>query len=270
MQLCSKKPQAIGKIGSTELAALRNYLRTRDASDWRITTRPYQHALYKLSGVFPECPEVYQRYCEYMLDEVLPEVTILGVWFNPMEATIVKHYASQARRVPIFTFESYLFDSPQRWTRYLRDKRVLVMHPFFYTIKQQYTKRHQIWPDQDDILPDFDLLQIRVPQLPSLVEPTDTDWFASLDAMKRQMELLDFDIALVGAGAYSLPLVVHAKKLGKQAIHLGGGTQVYFGIKGDRWEQDSSFQKYFNVSWIRPLPEDTPKQNHLIENGCYW
>jgi len=25
-----------------------------------------------------------------------------------------------------------------------------------------------------------------------------------------------------------------------------------------------------NEHWVRPLPEETPKQNKKVEGGCYW
>ena len=42
----------------------------------------------------------------------------------------------------------------------------------------------------------------------------------------------DFDVALIGCGAYGFPLAAKLKTAGKQAIHLGGVLQALFGIKG--------------------------------------
>jgi hypothetical protein len=113
-------------------------------------------------------------------------------------------------------------------------------------------------------------LQIAVPYQPILAPPRHTDWFQALADMQRQMTAIDFDVALIGAGAYSLPLVVHAKKLGKVGIHMGGAVQLYFGIMGGRWDKNPAIQSFVNESWVRPLPEDTPPNNKLIEGGCYW
>ena len=46
-----------------------------------------------------------------------------------------------------------------------------------------------------------------------------------------------FDVAIIGCGAYGMPLAAMLKQAGKQAIHLGGATQLLFGIKGKRWEE---------------------------------
>ena len=50
--------------------------------------------------------------------------------------------------------------------------------------------------------------------------------------MKNQIVKTDFDIAIIGAGAYGFSLAAFIKKIGKKAVHLGGPTQVLFGIKG--------------------------------------
>jgi hypothetical protein len=77
---------------------------------------------------------------------------------------------------------------------------------------------------------------------------------------------MEYDIALVGAGACSLPLVAHAKSMGKKAMHLGGSLQLMFGIKGGRFDDNG----IYNSRWTRPVPEDSPDNRHLMEKGAYW
>ena len=49
--------------------------------------------------------------------------------------------------------------------------------------------------------------------------------------MKKQIESVEFDIAIIGCGAYGMPLSLFVKDLGKKAIHLGGNVQYLFGIR---------------------------------------
>jgi hypothetical protein len=84
------------------------------------------------------------------------------------------------------------------------------------------------------------------------------------------MSKRDFDIALIGAGAYSLPLAVYAKSLGRIGIHTGGETQFFFGVKGGRWDKNDSYSKYYNEHWVRPSSDETPQNSSIIESGCYW
>ena len=94
--------------------------------------------------------------------------------------------------------------------------------------------------------------------------------------MKRQMEKIDFDIALIGCGAYGFPLASHAKKIGKIGFHIGGELQLIFGIIGKRYEDlntVNSFivkRKMINKYWCRPNIKERPKNYKKVEDGCYW
>ena len=129
----------------------------------------------------------------------------------------------------------------------------------------------KIW-DNDDILPRLDeLITIKCPLSAGLQESPFASWTEGLRAMEKQMETTDFDVCLVGAGAWGLPLAVHAKRLGKVGIHMGGDTQLLFGIKGKRWDDNPGMSdKLYNEYWVRPSEEETPDNNAFIEGGCYW
>jgi len=58
--------------------------------------------------------------------------------------------------------------------------------------------------------------------------------------------------------------------MGKQAIHLGGATQILFGIRGARWDEMETYRKLYNKHWIRPNEMEVPKDANRIEDGCYW
>jgi hypothetical protein len=91
--------------------------------------------------------------------------------------------------------------------------------------------------------------------------------------MKNDIKKIDFDIALIGCGAYGMPLAAFIKKeLNKQAIHMGGCLQLLFGIKGKRWETDSfKWDKIlYNDAWVRPTDDLKPSNYKKVEDGCYW
>jgi hypothetical protein len=87
-----------------------------------------------------------------------------------------------------------------------------------------------------------------------------------LEKLAMEAQTRKFDVALIGAGAWSLPLAARLKQAGRVAIHLGGDTQLCFGIKGQRWEGYG----IYNEHWVRPSAAETPKNFLLKENGCYW
>lgn len=264
----SGKPQAMGKLGTSELFALQKYIANKDRPDAEARTAKHRQIMYIHAGLFPPDHGTFTRYARLLLEDVLMEMTILGVWFNLGEARIVKRYCPNVWRIGTSALHA-CYRSAVPWTTALRGKKVLVALPFDRTVRQQYARREQLWPSNPSILPEFQLDTLKVPPHPNMVKPRHRDWFAALEAIQREMERRDFEVMLVGAGAYSLPLVVHAKRLGKQGIHLGGATQFLFGIKGRRWEgqQESHF---YNKHWSRPIPEETPTGVETVEGGCYW
>jgi hypothetical protein len=145
-----------------------------------------------------------------------------------------------------------------------------VVTPFVTTTESQYQKRRQVWARKPGLLPDFDLQTLRVPLSAYISKPEYPDWFAALDAMYEQMSSRRFDVAIVGAGAWSLPLVAHAKSLGRWGIHLGGSTQILFGIRGRRFDANETIMRLCNEWWVRPCAAETPQQARVIEGGCYW
>lgn len=261
------KPSAIGKIGSSELAVLRHYLRNVDAgglSDfpgWQVKN------LYRIAGVYPPEPAIVSRFCQTFA-EALTHLDILAVWFNFGERAARERFASGATLTGFYALEPYCHDHP--WSQSLAGKRVLVVSPFSETIQAQYRRRNEIWRGKPTVLPDFQLLTLRPPLSAFLARPAYPDWFAALDAMREQMTSMRFDVAIVGAGAWSLPLVAHGKKLGACAIHLGGATQILFGICGRRWDKMQHSSRLYNDAWTRPASSETPPEVGKIEGGCYW
>ena len=98
------------------------------------------------------------------------------------------------------------------------------------------------------------------------------NWFEALEYMVQTALKIDFDVAIIGCGAYGMPLAAKLKQAGKQAIHLGGATQLLFGIKGRRWEENypSKIATCFNANWTYPLDSEKPKNGGTVEMGCYW
>ena len=126
-------------------------------------------------------------------------------------------------------------------------------------------------------MPDFDLKVFKAVQTAGGGKSRFRDWFDALYYMENEIDKVDYDIALLGCGAYGFPLAAHIKRMGKQAIHLGGGLQLQFGIKGRRWETVSEYlteypyvRTYYNDYWVRPSREETPVNAEGVEGSCYW
>ncbi|MCW0483184.1 hypothetical protein [Gaoshiqia sediminis] len=276
--LTSDKPCMIARFGSTELTCLANYsgiYRTHqnifgfikgEKPPWWWDPKIISQ-MQQWSGFFP--PEVHkiEQFCELMIQDI-PLVDVLGSWLH--EEHLFAEELLSAEKIALLFFDPFWAIHP--WTKALEGKKVLVVHPFTETIQQQYKKRELIF--ENNLLPEFELKTIKAVQSIAGATTSFADWFEALDYMKKQIEETDFDICLIGAGAYGFPLAAHVKRLGKKAFHIGGSLQLLFGIKGKRWESDYhnvyNYPSLFNAHWVRPKEEEKPTNAQIVEGACYW
>ncbi len=262
-------PFLIGRYGESELKMVRCYLEKKYLGK----SKGYEDAKRQLSvnaGFFPEDTAYTDRFAEVMI-ELSKDIDLLGVWYNDMEDYVCDKFATNAEFTKLRNLEPYYgADEIRPWTRTLKGKKVLVIHPFIESIRYQYERRQLIWKDKD-ILPEFELHTIKAVQtIAGQSDDRFDTWFEALDYMIEQCKKEDFDIALIGCGAYGLPLAAEIKKMGKGAIHIGGALQILFGIKGKRWDNHPYISTLYNEYWIRPMEKERPKGVEKVEEGCYW
>ena len=142
--------------------------------------------------------------------------------------------------------------------------------PFVDTIRLQLDRLRLVWGY--DLFPGVEFRFVRFPHSQLLVndESCARPWFDILKEIQAEIDSISFDVGFVGAGAATLPLARHMKKIGRTGIAMGGALQLLFGIRGRRWDLDPRFSRYFNQYWIRPLDAETPPKFRSIENGAYW
>jgi len=258
------KPVMISRFGSVELSAIYNYIQIKYKinTEWNDETK---FLLINNAGFFPIENKAIELFCKEYI-KCFKQIDILGVWYKPGEDIVCNQYCKSTKLVELKAIEPYYYQNP--WSRILKNKKVLVIHPFAQTIKKQYDKQEFLFSDKN-VLPKFDLQTLESVQ--SLGGNNQfKDWFEALNFMKLQINKINFDIAIIGAGAYGLPLAAYIKQIGKQAIHMGGATQILFGIKGKRWDDHEIISKLYNQYWIRPSDQEKPKTFLKVEEGCYW
>lgn len=284
--LNSAKPCMIARFGSTEYYNLINYLSIKkgpqsiigfikdEIPDWW-WNKSLNQQLQEWSGFFPPTEEKISQFCELMLED-MKQVDILGSWMP--EEDYVKDRIPNVQKVLLPLLEPFHASNP--WSRYLEGKKVLVVHPFAELIEHQYEQREKLF-ENPDILPQFELQTIKAVQSLGGDDNGFTDWFEALQWMKDEIDSKEYDVCLVGAGAYGFPLAAHVKRQGKQAIHLAGALQLLFGIKGKRWEDSSfgvkewglnvgAYSSMINQNWLSPGDNFKAKNASNVENGCYW
>jgi len=268
--LATGEPCLIARFGSSELSCASFYTRWRED---KLLRQSYPTSLRRImrvnAGVFPVDDASLDRFSTVLLSAA-SKSDVMGVWFNRNEDRIVGRFCPDARLVQLEALNSVLRENP--WSQELSEKVVLVVHPFAQTIESQYRSRRPQLFDNPRVLPEFELKTLQAVQSSAGGVPGYATWFEALDHMTEQITATDFDIAIIGAGAYGLPLAAAVKDLGRQAVHLGGATQLLFGIRGRRWEVESpdDIAPLFNEYWVRPSAEETPEGCQSVEDGCYW
>lgn len=276
--LLNDKPCMIARFGAFELAIIINYLGVKQKkhsyikyikgkqSQWWWNKKLISY-LCNNAGFFPPTQEKIEQFCELMLNDI-KNLDILESW--RADEYYLKDNLSHCLPVTAEIMGPFFLKNP--WTRALKGKKVLVVHPFSESIKSQYKNREHLFSNPD-ILPEFELHTIKAVQ--SIGGNSKYgDWFMALEDMKQQINNVDYDICIIGCGAYGFPLAAHVKRMGKKAIHLAGMTQLLFGIWGARWEKDN-YSKYdykalLNSYWVRPSAEEKPESAQKVEGGCYW
>lgn len=294
--LMEGKPFMLTRYGSIEMIVT-NTIRIKEekrcylAKIWDYITDktdlPWMDELVPISisrnaGVFNPTPEVLERFAHLYLDDSKIIDILMSVNYK-------ERFMPLKKDCKFIHFESiypYFVDRP--WTRALIGKKVLVVHPYAETIQKQYANRENLY-DRPDILPEFDLITLKAVQSSAYEKVPFRDWFEALKYMEDEIDKIDYDICLLGCGAYGLPLAAHVKRMGKQALHIGGGLQLLFGIKGRRWEVEYkeltekgefgynvpfrlnlNYYELFNKYWVNPSGDEVPKLAKTVEGACYW
>jgi hypothetical protein len=263
--LKSSDPFLICRFGDIELSVVSNYLCNIITGE--NTWNDYiKETMWGINGTKPINDDCLVKFAKTYLDNT-NLIDVLAVWNNRGEDFVTRFLNPNAELIYLKTLEPFFFAS-NPWSRALEGKKVLVVHPYEASIQKQYLK-HQIL--FNNIFPSFELITYKPFNVIMHNQITDFDWFSELDKMKMEISNLSFDVALVAAGPFGFPLSAHIKKIGKQAIHVGGALQLFFGIKGRRWENREQ-SLYFNEHWIYPSNDETPS-SHIsskVDNGDYW
>lgn len=257
--ILSEKPFFVSRFGANEI----NYS-YRVCHGLRIPLK-FRYSISN-AGVFPLEREALKRFSDIYYDSI-GNIDLLGVWnCSEFEGKAIGEQCRNAYLTELQAIEPYYFKTP--WSKLLKGKTVLVISPFSETIESQFEKKSELFNDPN-VLPDFHLKVYKSVQ--SIGGHSNfQNWTEAINEMKNDIKEIDFDIAILGCGAYGLPLASYIKKIGRQAIHMGGATQILFGIKGERWESHKFISKLFNESWVYPSVDERPEKYKKVEGGCYW
>jgi len=278
----SGESKLVGRLGGTEARVIGCYLDIfKGKSLWDpfstlfsiFSFRKRLNQLKNGAGVYPINRLVVKTFINENL-KALEATDVLGSWgstFTWVESIFQKsielRYVSHHAVAPWINAFPLSKTNSKPWSSSLEGKKVLTVSGFSQSFKTQHERIHSVFPNSN--YPKFHAEFINAPISQGGMKDEKT-WIDHLERMKKEMDSKDFDVALISAGAYALPLAHHAKKLGKIGITCGGELQLFFGVIGKRWEQMEKVTKYKNEYWVRPSESERPANWREIENGCYW
>lgn len=270
--LNTDKSVLIGRLGFTEGRLIGNFL------------SPYYDKSVDIdavteSGVFP-CSKLTTLSCVSEQLNALKNTDILAVWPVPYLCQSLKFSDSKAKFIDLETLNilNVFNQSRDYWSKALSNQKILVVSPFKKTILNNYQNKFKI-PLLSDILPNLYSLNVIKAPFGSFSEIDEKNkfsgqsWFRNLNDLKIKISREEFDICILGCGAYGFPLASFIKtNLNKKALHLGGAHQLLFGIKGGRWLKEKKYNsiKKYLLEWQPPLQEEMPVHPaKAIEIGAY-
>jgi hypothetical protein len=151
---------------------------------------------------------------------------------------------------------------------FMSKKKILIINNLSYLMKKQYKSGNikKICPEFPDDVIDIKCFENGYTFLNSGPHKNILQTYRKLCTKIKE---IDFDGALISAGAYSSLLAYHiSNKLNKEVYICGGDLPNYFGIKTLR--ADIHHKHLINEYWI-PVPEYMKPANYKkIEDGIYW
>ena len=313
--LDNKQPIVIGKIGTNELLLIYCYHLISQGRMQEFPPDVLKEIEYG-AGLYPVDKPTIETFIKVYL-ESLRSVDVFASWndrFIDFEHALYSSYvlanrvSSKGGIVELTALESFYTSREHWWQTLFVGRCILVISPFTDSIQKQLetSKRDKVWCGRwSGFWPDgiaFKFIRFDHPwSLLSKEEQANSgleDYKRFSDKLKRFEKEIDgvgdFDIALIGAGCYSLPLCAYIKNTKRQiAFHLGGGLQMMFGVYGSRWNtlltntqglgntlltntqglgntSSGIFKEYVNDACIRPSGNEIPNEYKMQEGGAYF
>ena len=257
-------PFAAGKIGGNELQIL--HFAISKNNNWH---PQFKRECEEVAGLYPMDLKNATWFKDTLLTD-LHHLDLIPLWSKTapaFEEQIISRYAKNAYTTKLQHLEPYFFDNP--WTDFLSDKTVAVFSPFADSIQQNFNNLNKIWGEK--ITNNFNLITVKYPT--SIPITANSPYTESKEIYNEYINIIkntNFDVGIFGTGHTGLLFALECKKLNKTGIHLGGPTQILFGIHGNRWQSMSEFTPLFNQHWTSPMKHETPEKFYDVEGGCYW
>jgi len=269
-----------GRFGTIEFEVCWEYYKTgKVSSDAMIV-------LERNAGVFPSNIKAVSAWVEATRRAIEAADVLATGWYAPIvkkEQALIAEWrgvGNDVKQIPLRGLESYYETSSKRWSWLLAGQKVCVVSSFTDTAAAQVAKGSgAIWPENPGIWADGQGViwsWVKTGYAPCMSldrgawECDPESWKDAVEYVEKEVDKTGARIVLIGCGGLGMVIAAALKALGKICIVMGGAIQVFFGIKGRRWENHEFISKLWNENWTYPSAEETPRGASAVERGCYW
>lgn len=152
------------------------------------------------------------------------------------------------------------------WIEFFENKRLLFITAFPETAKKQIESKNlfKAFGISDTVKLDVQFCKPPVSFCKNYPHENTVDSYRILE---QDVSGYDFDIAIIGCGCYGVPVGNYIySHMNKTAIIVGGVIQLFFAIRGARWNKYDIYNEY----WTNVLDSELPENKELVEGGCYF
>ena len=179
------------------------------------------------AGINSGNEKMLDSYCHFIFTH-LNQVDVMSYWRDiPPVRIFDQFYSTGIQHINV----DYLYPYPfwhdsilPYWQQSLYGKRVLVVSSFAETIQNQYLNRQNIWQkaNVDFILPKMELMTYKsIVTNGGMVDNRFSNWHEAITYMSHDILKIQFDLALISAGGYGMPLAIELNCCGKKALQWG-------------------------------------------------
>lgn len=260
-KICKAEPFMVARLGNTEAMIVQEYLCGALSQTWT-------QWLLNTSGFYLLPNDIISDNIEKYARLTLSSIVDCDVHLHCFESAInLINTQSRAGTHLADWYDLYVDFDEFSWIHALKGKRVLIVSSIGETIDVQYKKKDILFETQ--VLPNFNLIHYHMPETQFGNGCNGYSWFEMLNKIAFDISKIEFDVAIVAAGAYGYPLASLIKQMNKVVIELCSGLYPLFGIKNKTQQIIRRVSKYYNDNWIFPI-ETPPAQYEKIEKGAYW
>jgi len=169
----------------------------------------------------------------------------------------------------------YFMDNPDyKYNELFKNKKVLIISSHKKTIENQLKNGLNVF--KKPIFHESTEFYIYKPTQQNAGSHDSNSWLFHFNKMKEELKTIkdnefNFDTALVSAGGFGMILSDYIfTQLNSSVMYVGGPLQLFFGINGGRWINNSTIRNAQNECWTNVLQEDRPNNPQLCENSSYW